>query len=364
MSELPIIAIVVLAGFAAFAMLARRPKASPPSAAARLAANAAPAARPDAAGIGALPDHGGASAASAASAACLRLAFGVVHGDETLSGKHLRVLRSVAAALEQSVQERDYFPRRPLQLPKLLKTLNDSEATRRELAQLIAEDPALTSAVLQGANSPAYRVAPTPVENIDGAVLLLGTEGLRGLLATTILQPVFQVPRGYFDNFAAITWERAERSSAAAGKCTELVGSDAFVAQILALLKMLAHIVIFRLTMEKYREQPDTLPHAGVFIAAIELHRARMARLIASSWKLSPASLAALAEQESGLPPAQMGALGRITRVCSLSGALATLAAHGAQSHAEALALLQGQGLEHASALMLWQASSGLRQAH
>ncbi|MBK1679665.1 HDOD domain-containing protein [Rhodocyclus tenuis] len=361
MSELPIIAIVVLAAFAAFAMLARRPKASPPSAAARLAANAAPAARPDAAGIGALPDHGGASDASAT---CLRLAFGVVHGDETLSGKHLRVLRSVAAALEQSVQERDYFPRRPLQLPKLLKTLNDSEATRRELAQLIAEDPALTSAVLQGANSPAYRVAPTPVENIDGAVLLLGTEGLRGLLATTILQPVFQVPRGYFDNFAAITWERAERSSAAAGKCTELVGSDAFVAQILALLEMLAHIVIFRLTMEKYREQPDTLPHAGVFIAAIELHRARMAGLIASSWELSPTSLAALAEQESGLPPAQMGALGRITRVCSLSGALATLAAHGAQSHAEALALLQAQGLEHASALMLWQASSGPRQAH
>lgn len=357
MSDLPIIALVVLATFVALstlAVLARRAKASPPSAvpATCTAGSAAPE-RP-AASAEARPRI---DSVTAASTACLKLAFGVMHGDETISGKHARVLDSVGAAIGPSLLQRDYFPRRPLQLPKLLKTLNDGEASCRELAQLILEDPALTSAVLQRANSPAFRTTSAPVENVDSAVMLLGTEGLRGTLAMAIMLPVFHVPRGYFDNFAAITWEQAERASAAAEETMRRRGADAFVAQILGLLSLLAHIVIFRLTMEKYREHPDTLPHAEVFITAIRAHRARIAGLIAASWTLSPASLAALAEQTSEQPGAQISALGRTTRLCALCGALATLAAHGELGEAEALAALAAQGLRAEAALPLWRAA-------
>jgi len=117
------------------------------------------------------------------------------------------VLSAVADSIDASVHQRDYFPRRPLQLPKLLQALNDSEATRKDLVRLIMEDPALAGSVLQRANSAFYRLSPDPVESIDRAVVILGTEGLRGLMAAAILQPVFRVPRGYFEEFAGITWE-------------------------------------------------------------------------------------------------------------------------------------------------------------
>jgi len=377
MSDLPLIALLLLAAIAAFAVLARRQKSAPePS---RPSAPASPPASQPHSSLphsslptlaGAAPPLSGASgnvaltSDSAGStdfrAECLKLAFGIARSEEAITGRHARVLANVAAALDRSLSERDFFPRRPLHLPKLLKTLNDGEATRQVLAQLVLEDPALASAVLQRANSPAYRNTPAPVESIDSALLLLGTEGLRALLALVILQPVFRVPRGYFDHFASITWEQAERTSAAAEVCSRQVGADAFVAQLLGLLGMLAHIVVFRLTMEKYREQPDLLPSAAVFMAAIQTHRARVAALIGSSWELSPASLAALAEQTSALPAAQISALGRTTRLCTLCGALATLAAHGEPGkigEAEALDALAAQGLEREAALPLWRAA-------
>lgn len=387
MSDLPLIALLLLAAIAAFAVLARRQKSAPspsrlptpPSAPSplpaplparpELPAAPAPLSRPALAGAAPAPRIGAAGNAALTSdsagstdfrAECLKLAFGIARSEEAITGRHARVLANVAAALERSLSERDFFPRRPLHLPKLLKTLNDGEATRQVLAQLVLEDPALASAVLQRANSPAYRNTPAPVESIDSALLLLGTEGLRALLALVILQPVFRVPRGYFDNFASITWEQAERTSAAAEVCSRQVGADAFVAQLLGLLGMLAHIVVFRLTMEKYREQPDLLPNAAVFMAAIQTHRARVAALIASSWELSPASLAALAEQSSPQPGAQISALGRTTRLCALCGALATLAAHGEPGkigEAEALAVLAAQGLQREAALPLWRAA-------
>ena len=295
---------------------------------------------------------------------CFKLAFSVSHFDQQIGGEHAAVLASVAGAIDESVHQRDYFPRRPMQLPKLLQALNDSEATRHDLVRLILEDPALAGSVLQRANSAFYRVSPEPVENIDRAVVLLGTEGLRGLMAAAILQPVFRVPRGYFEKFAGVTWEQAERTSIAAEKFAKLTtGADPFVAQLIGLLSMLANIVLFRLTMDKYREHPNTLPRAEVFIAAIQAHRARMAGLIATTWELTDVSLKALGEQEQQVSPERMSTLGRAIYFGTLCGTLTTLAAHLQCSASEAQSILMEQGLDQANCAALWSAATAVKRA-
>ena len=292
---------------------------------------------------------------------CFKLAFDVLQIDYPISGEHAAVLDNVATALEASVHQPSYFPRRPMLLPKLLQALNDSETTRREVVRLIMEDPTLAGNVLQRANSAFYRVTPEPVENINRAVVLLGTEGLRGLMATAILQPVFRVPRGYFEAFANITWEQAERTSVAAEKFAKLTpGADPFVAQLLGLLGLLANIVLFRLTMDKYRDQPNVLPRADVFIAAIRAHRGHMASLIAATWELTQNSLEALQEQSDQIPPASMSPLGRCLYFGELCGTLATLAAHGHCSEADALSLLKEQGMQEKPRAVVWRAASGV----
>lgn len=305
------------------------------------------------------------SALSNATAECFKLAFGVVHFDAKIGGEHAAVLNSVAESIDESVHQRDYFPRRPMQLPKLLQALNDSEATRKDLVKLILEDPALAGSVLQRANSAFYRLSPEPVESIDRAVIMLGTEGLRGLMAAAILQPVFRVPRGYFEKFAGVTWEQAERTSIAAEKFAKLAtDADPFVAQLMGMLSMLANIVLFRLTMDKYRDQPNVLPRAEVFISAIQANRAHMATLIAATWELTDISLKALHEQEQRVLPAQMSPLGRAIHFGTLCGALATLAARRLCSDTDAQALLISEGMDAATCTTVWTAATSVKRAN
>ena len=142
--------------------------------------------------------------------------------------------------------------------------LNDDASTRQELVRLILEDPSLAGNVLVRANSAWYRTSPEPVESLDRAVRMLGTDGLKRLLATAILQPVFRLPKGYFDSFAPITWEQAQRVAAAAvAHANESGGGvDPFVAQLLGVLVVMSRIVLFRLTMDEYRIMQEH-PHRG-----------------------------------------------------------------------------------------------------
>src|ERR1044072_8028944 len=146
-------------------------------------------------------------AIQAAQDECYKIAFGVKTFDYQILGEHAAVMERVRESAAQSIHQRDYFPRRPMLLPRLMQALNDSESTRRTLVNLIVEDPALAGSVLQRANNAFYRTSREPVDSLDRAVQTLGTDGLRAVLAIAILQPVFRLPRGFFESFADVTWE-------------------------------------------------------------------------------------------------------------------------------------------------------------
>lgn len=289
---------------------------------------------------------------------CFKLAFGVQRFDPEITGPHATVLAKVNENAAASVHQREYFPRRPLLLPRLMRVLNDDDSTRKEIVQLILEDPALAGSVLQRANSAAYRVSPAPIDSLDRAVVMLGVEGLRSLLATAILQPVFRQPKGYFDDFATVTWEHARRTAAGAEACARAMGgADPFVAQLLGLLGPLSRIVLFRLTSETYREWPDVQPRAEVFIRAIQTRGASVAGFIAATWQLSDPSIRALQEQTERISPTEMSPLGRVVYFSDLCGALALLATRGSYSVEDAQALLIQQGLSRQIATAAWNAA-------
>ena len=257
------------------------------------------------------------------------------------------MLDRVSESAEQSVHQREYFPRRPMLLPKLLQALNDTETSRRTLVNLIVADPALAGSVLQRANNAFYRTSREPVDSLDRAVQTLGTDGLRGLIAVAILQPVFRLPRGYFENFADVTWEQAQRSATAAEMHASATRTaDPFIAQLLGLLGSLARIVLFRLTLEMYREHPNVLPRAEVFIRSMQVHAPNVACRLAQSWELSDLAVNALREQVDRVPPGQMGPLGRATYFGELAGRVTLLAARDPKSWERSESLLIEQGLQ------------------
>ncbi len=298
-------------------------------------------------------------ATASAYAECYKLAFSVPGFDYAISGGTPRSWpRSTTTPRRQFISVK-YFPRRPMLLPKLMQALNDDESTRRELVRLILEDPALAGSTLQRANSAAYRFSPEPVDSLDRAVVVLGTDGLRSLLATALLQPVFRQPKGHFDHFATVTWEHAQRTAAASEMCARSIGNaDPFIAQLISLLGPLARIVLFRLTMETYREYPDLQPRAEVFIRAMQMQAPNVAGFIAATWELSDPSIRALQEQTDKVPPGHMSPLGQAVYFGELCGALTLLAKRGTYSEEGAQALLMEQGLTRRITQEIWRAAN------
>ena len=290
-----------------------------------------------------------------------KLAFGVKSFDYEILGEHAAVLDRVSESAEQSIHQREYFPRRPMLLPKLLQALNDTETSRRTLVNLIVADPALAGSVLQRANNAFYRTSREPVDSLDRAIQTLGTDGLRGLIAVAILQPIFRMPRGTFDSFADMTWEQAQRCAAAAESHASVTRTaDPFIAQLLGLLGPLARIVLFRLTMDMYREYPNVLPRAEVFIRSMQVHAPVVASRLAQSWELSDLATNALREQVDRVPPGQMGPLGRAAYFGELAGMVTLLAARDPKSWENAEALLIEQGLPPRTARAVWNAAAEL----
>jgi HD-like signal output (HDOD) protein len=249
------------------------------------------------------------------------------------------ICTQIGAALVNIVEKPKYAPRRPMQLPKLMRAINDETVSRGELAQIIAGDPALAGNLLRLANSPFYRHGREPIESLDHAVALLGIEGLRSMIAAALLQPVFRISGGSFAHFGEITWEHSLYAAGAAeGHASLIDTADPFAAQLLALVLGLATIVVFSLSRDMYLAHQKS-PEAVTLAALIDLHAISVARQIAASWELSERIDTALSEQSAPeIRPAS--ALGRALEFGEFIGALAVLRRRGVIDDQTAFAVL------------------------
>ncbi|HUL46836.1 MAG TPA: HDOD domain-containing protein [Steroidobacteraceae bacterium] len=253
------------------------------------------------------------------------LAFGVPPRPPSDEPAHREVVAAVDLLLSGPVLKPEYAPRRPLHLPKLVQAVNDENVSRRELAVLIAQDPALAGNLLRLANSAFYRVNSQPVESIDRAVTLLGTSGIRLLVAAALLQPVFRTASGEFRRFPDITWEHTQyAASAAEAYAAILADEDPFAAQLLVLLYGLGTILVFRAAMDEYARHGVPADAAAV-AALIEAYAAHVASRVAHDWELSSRILTALEDQSDYMRSGNATALGKSLRFGRCCGAVAVL---------------------------------------
>ena len=238
------------------------------------------------------------------------------------------VVASVLAAISDPATQKRLTPRRPNLLPQLMRAINDEEVSRRELSAIIARDPSMVGSLLKMANSAYYRVAAGRVESIERAVVILGSDGLRSLVAGSILQPIFQINSAkVFARFPEVVWDHAQRSAHAAIPHAALVErADAFAAELLCLITGLAEIILFRATIDHCQNNPEQKKHRPTpqLIAALLASQAPVfAWRLGIEWELSELMLAALEEQTVTTDPTTP--LGRSLRFGRIAGALAVL---------------------------------------
>jgi HD-like signal output (HDOD) protein len=271
--------------------------------------------------------------------------------------EHDHIVAATLAAIGDAATQRRYSPRRPNLLPQLMRAISDEDVTRRELSALIARDPALVGSLLKMANSAFYRVSYRQVETIERAIVMLGSDGLRSLVAAALMQPIFQVSSaGSFQRFPEIVWEHALRSAHAAIPHAALVErADAFAAELLCLISGLAQIVLFRAAMDQcaassQRGQGQQV--ALVVASLLDSQSATVALQLGADWELSELMLTALHEQIAESEPASP--LGRSLRFGRCAGALAVLHTNSIIDDATVRLSLPEAGLSPAHLKCMW----------
>ncbi len=270
--------------------------------------------------------HGGALTAAEIFNKLDELAFNVASLAPPAPAAYDAIAPGVRAVLETAATELRHAPRRPLLLPQLLRAMRNDDVSRRDLAKIIARDPALAGDLLKLANTAFYRVSERPVESIDRAVALLGMDGIRSLVATALVQPVFHLTKQEFPRFPEVVWEHTYRAATAAEAHAAIVeDTDPFAAQLLGLTMGLGEIVVFRVVLEQYAARPGSRPDPAVIAALLDAHGAAVARRIAASWELSERILTALEDQIPSAHVRERTSLGRSLYFGRLIGALAVL---------------------------------------
>jgi HD-like signal output (HDOD) protein len=298
----------------------------------------------------------------------LRRLYALAFDDATLEAaeaspraQHAEIVTATVEMLRAIDAQPRYAPRRPALLPQLLQAINEGDAPLRSLARIIGQDPALAGNLLRVANAPLYRVSRKPVESIERAAALIGTDGMRAIVAAALVQPVLS-GGGAFGRVPEIIWEHTLYAASAAESYAALVeDTDPFAAQMLALLYGLGTIIVFRVARDQYAAHPAVTPDANVIAAILDRWSGSTARRISASWGMSERINDALHDQLLEAAPDTLTPLGRSLRFGRHAGALSMLVAEGRADDNEALAALRGDDRQAAAVKRIWDR---LRRAH
>jgi HD-like signal output (HDOD) protein len=272
-----------------------------------------------------------------------------------LDSSATQLLLGASQELARIGNETRYTPRRPSLLPQLLEAVGDEDASLRSLSRIISQDPALTGELLRTANSALYRVSGSPVESIERAAAMLGTQGLRTLISAALVRPLASDDAGAAPGrFGDIIWEHSiYGASAAEAWAARAQDCDPFTAHLLGLMHGLGDVAVYRVIRDVMARQPVTQPQALV-AHALATQGAVTARRIAASWGLSERTQEALEAQSAAAPALEVTPLARALRFGRLAGAVVLLCRHGKLDEDRALHCLANAGFSGPQLDRIW----------
>jgi HD-like signal output (HDOD) protein len=259
-----------------------------------------------------------AAANSAQTERLWRLAFVAPAQSEALPEADLEVRNQVFAVLGGTRLDAKFFPRRPTLMPQLMQAVQDPTAATERLSRIVAHDPVLAADVLRLANSSRFRTTAQPIETIQRAIVVMGVDALRGLLAVAMMQPVFRASRNNFPRFPRMLWERTERAARAANSFSMRVRpEDRFESQLAILLSALGPLVVYGAALDIYSQSPEMRPNPSLMVELTSTLGNQMALHIAQQWETSP-RLAAAIERSPREPMALALSVGELLGTLSM----------------------------------------------
>jgi HD-like signal output (HDOD) protein len=237
-------------------------------------------------------------------------------GPDSLPSTEKLIIDEFMRLVEAPQSGADLVPRVPAVIPQLLRSLRDDSVSGAEFSRQLAQDVVLVAEVIREANSPYYRPS-APVRTIEGAVMLLGQNGMRMLLARVAFRPIISTQSGQFAHqVAPLVWRQSEACALAASMLAPAMRANPFEAYLAGLLHNVGLIVAFRLIDRVYTG--EALPSSAEFSEALLSNARLLSSRIAALWEFPVTVSVAIAD--AGLPGAPP-----LAQVLALADRLATL---------------------------------------
>ncbi|MCC2954518.1 HDOD domain-containing protein [Massilia sp. IC2-477] len=227
-----------------------------------------------------------------------------------------QILEQISALAQNPAVAAELVPRVPELIPRLLRSLRDESVSTGELASQLAEDVVLVAEVLREANSAYYRPA-TPIKTLDAAIMLMGQNGLRMLLARVAFRPVIKLHEAGFARRAApLVWNHSEKCAVAASLMASAVAADIFEACLAGLMQDVGLVVAFRLADRIC--QNGKVPRSEEFGIELLARSRALSAVIAAHWDFPPAVGDAIVEAGEGIGSSLSQALAQGDQIAKL----------------------------------------------
>lgn len=210
-----------------------------------------------------------------------------------------RILAEVRALASDAENASGLVPRVPELVAQLLGALSDENISTAALSAEVGRDLVLVAEVIREANSAYYRPAK-PVETLEGAVTMLGLNGLRMLLARIAIRPLVKVKvQGVARQVAPAVWRHSERCAFAASVMAPGLSAGVFESYLAGLMQNVGLQVAFQVAD---RVCAGKVPGSGSFGLALFTASRELSAVIARHWDFPAEVVEAIAA--AGAPDA------------------------------------------------------------
>lgn len=198
-----------------------------------------------------------------------------------------QILDELARLVREPIAGAALVPRIPAIIPQLMRTLQDENMSAAKLSAQLAQDVLLVAEVYREANRPCYQSrynASPSINNMEGAIMLLGQNGMRMLLARVAFRPIVSMQSGGLTvRTAPLIWRQSEKCALAASLVAPTMHANAFDAYLAGLMANVGLVVAFRLIDQMHG--PDAFPQSDAFIAQVFAQARILSVRIAELWE-------------------------------------------------------------------------------
>lgn len=192
-----------------------------------------------------------------------------------------QILAEVRALAADPACASGLVPRVPELVTQLLTALSDENISTGALSAQVGRDLVLVAEVIREANSAYYRPV-TPIETLEGAVTMLGLNGLRMLLARIAFRPLVRVKvQGVARQVAPNVWKHSERCAFAASVMAPGLSAGVFESYLAGLMQNLGLQVAFQVAD---RICEGKVPGSSAFGVDLFAASRQLSSVIASHW--------------------------------------------------------------------------------